>query len=130
MRTYRIAAWCCIIAMAANTSSVFGQNLFKKLMQNHYKVKSVSCNSCHVSGKPKTMRSDFGKLFDTELKGKDISKRLEDAKNNPEQKAAVEKVVATEFMDALKKIDKKEYPGSGTYGDAIQAGKINGIKVE
>jgi len=130
MKNYRLTAWCCMVVMAVNTTGAFGQSLFKKLTQEHYKVKSVSCNTCHVSGKPKTMRGDFGKLFDAELKGKDISKRLKDAKNDPEKKAAVEKVVGAEFMEALKKIDKREFPGGGTYGEAIRAGKVKGIRVE
>lgn len=128
MKRLRFASWIAILAIALNASGVYAQSLFKKAMTEHLKLKSVSCSACHIAGKPKTNRSDFGKLFEKELTGKNVTARLKSAPSSPSEKQVVESAVKKEFIDALKKVVKKEYPGGGTYGEAIKAAKIKGIQ--
>ena len=130
MRKLRLGAWICLVAILLNSTGVFAQTLFKKELQAHYGVKSVSCNTCHVSGKPKKMRNDFGELFAKGLAGKNVTKRIKESKSDPDLKAKVEAEVKKEFGEVMKKIDKMKYPGGGTYGEAIKAGKIAGVKLE
>ncbi len=130
MRKFRLAAWFAIAAIVLNTSGVYAQSAFKKALQKHLgleKGSSISCNACHVSNKPKKMRNDFGKLFDKELEGKDITARLKGA---GAQKKVVTAKVTAEFLEALQKIEKTDHPDGGTYGEALKAGKIAGVKTE
>ncbi len=128
MKRLRFASWLAILAFTLNATGVHAQSLFKKAMTEHLKLKSVSCSACHIAGKPKTNRSDFGKLFEKELTGKNVTGRLKSASVAP-NKNQVEAAVKKEFIDALKKVLKKDYPGGGTYGEAINAAKIKGIDV-
>lgn len=119
-------AVCFVFAVDANAHSEF-----KKALQKKYNLKSVSCNTCHVKGKPKSERSDFGKLFDKHFKGKDISakyKKLKDEELDDEIDE-FKKYMDKEFKKAIVEIEKVEKDGS-TIGKMIKEGKIDGIKLK
>ena len=97
----------------------------------------VSCNACHVKGKPKSERSDFGKLFYAEFKSKELTKNFK-AKQK-ESKAAKTKyekeTMIPAFKKAIEKIakqkekkdSKEEQKNAKTYDELIKAGEIANI---
>ena len=133
MKSYRWAAWCALLAIVGNVGITHAQTLFRTQLKDKYGFKIVSCNTCHVSGKPKTMRNDFGQLFADELAAKTVTDRLNKVKtldrDDPKRKA-VEETVTKEFHEALKKIEAMEAPGGGTYADALKAGEVDGITLK
>ena len=83
----------------------------------------VSCNACHVKGKPKTERSEFGKLFFKQLKDKNISATFK-SKSGPDKKTYEKDVMIPAFKEALKKVKAQKNKEGETYDDLIKAGKI------
>ena len=84
-----------------------------------------SCKTCHVNGKPKSVRNPFGIALDKAIPGS-AAKRLKKAgAKGDDAKAAEQKKIDAEFLVALKKVLKLESPsGGGTYGERIKAGRL------
>ena len=69
--------------------------------------KKVACNVCHIAGRPKRERNDYGQALDALLD------RRSDAKNK------------AKIQEALKTVAKMKKNGSGvTYFDLIGQGKL------
>lgn len=112
---------------------------FKKELEKKYPKMKVSCNACHVKGKPKTERSDFGKLFYAELKSEKISATFRAKKKAKKHKEYEKKEMIPLFAKALKKIQKKKQQIEGedgkkvdgkSYDELIKAGEIENISVK
>ena len=134
----RATAWlCCAIVLAMNFSPVLAQTEFRKALQAKYNFRTVSCFTCHArvqpgTENPKQFRNDFGKLFDSHLKDKNVTERLNEVKSlssTDEKKKQVQEAVTKDFMDALEKIEGQDHPDGGTWGEALKAGKIEGTKL-
>ncbi len=100
---------------------------FKKELTKKYEGMKVSCDACHVKGKPKTERNEFGKLFHKEFKDKKITENFK--KLDRDGKKQYEKeVMVPEFKKALEKIKKmKKKDTEMTFDELIKAGEIAGI---
>jgi hypothetical protein len=108
-------------AMFCQTASA--HSAFKKALQEKYDFKSVSCNSCHVKGKPKSDRNDFGKalhepLEEMKFDGKGLTEKYEEVKG--EMSAA--------FLKALETVSKEKSPSGKTWGELLKNAEIDGIK--
>ena len=110
---------------------------FKKQLEKEYPKMKVSCNACHVKGKPKSERSEFGKLFYEHLKPEKISSTFKVKKQAGEHKAYEKKTMIPLFKKALKKVkaQKEQIDGKEegkkvdgkSYDELIKAGKIENI---
>lgn len=94
---------------------------------------AISCKLCH--GKTRAMRTDFGKLFEKEFKGKNFTMRLKAARAaKPANPEAVQKIVdemVAEFKEALEKVEQMKPEEDGlTYGELIQQAKLENVKVK
>ena len=113
---------------------------FKKAFQEKYidnstsddlkaAFKKESCNTCHVKGKEKTVRNDYGKAL-AKFTGGSV---LKDSKA---AKASGGDAAAKEVMDkALKALDEgfdkvadEKSPSGKTYGELIKDGKLPASK--
>ncbi|MEZ6096781.1 MAG: hypothetical protein R3C03_21580 [Pirellulaceae bacterium] len=63
--------------MISSTTDAYGHTVFKKVMQKKYSELRVSCEACHVKGKPKTERNEFGQKFFEQLKDQELTKQWE-----------------------------------------------------
>ena len=80
---------------------------FKKQVQKKYPGMKVNCNACHVKGKPKTERNDFGKLFAKELKASNPTLTEEwKSKKGAVKKKYESKTMVPAFDKALAKVKK------------------------
>ena len=132
-RISRVLIVCLAVGcMSALTSTADAHGVFKKHVEKKYANMTVSCNACHVKGKPKTERTDFGKLFAKEFKEQKLA--LTDTWN-AKKKISREEVkkyetgtMVPEFDKALKKIKEMTNEDKVKYDDLIKSGKIDGIK--
>lgn len=106
---------------------VAAHTTFKKEMGKAYKDMKVSCNACHVKEKPKSQRTDFGKLFEKEFEGMDITANFK-SKKGAEKKKYEKEVMIPAFQKALAKIKKMKNEDGKTYDELIKAGEIPGIE--
>jgi hypothetical protein len=123
----RVAICSPVLVVFLFTSQATAHLVFKKEISAKYANMNVTCNACHVDGKAKTERNDFGKLFAKELKDHDISATYK-SKKGAERKEFEKEVMIPEFKKALDKIKaRKPKDQEKTYDQLIKAGEIKGI---
>lgn len=130
----------CVLTLCSNTASA--HTLFKKAFEKAYPTMKVSCNSCHVKGKPKTEHSEFGELFHDQLKSEKVTEMWKAAKadgGKSAQKEYENETMLPLFKEALKKVqattvpevEGEENPNAGkTYDQLIKAEEIENIKID
>jgi hypothetical protein len=122
---FAIAAFGGLVA----TNPASGHTVFRKYMQGKYKNLQVKCEACHIKGKPKTERNEFGNLFFTILKDKDLTKQWEALKG--EEKRKFEKETMTPaFEKALELVKEKKNDKDKKYGEMIAAGEIENMGIK
>lgn len=121
-----LLAICTIFAFAQNASA---HSAFKKAFEAKYNVKA-SCTVCHDK-KSKEIRTDFGKLYDKALKGKEITKKWKAAKamGSTVRKKYEAGEMTTEFKKAMETVGKMKKDDT-TYADLIKDLKIEGLKAK
>lgn len=133
----------CLVSLVWLTSTnASGHTLFKKAFEKAYPTMKVSCNACHVKGKPKTAHSEFGELFHEELKPEKVTQNWKAAKDDggkSAQKEYEKETMLPLFEKALKKIqattvpevEGEENPNAGkTYDQLIKAEEIEDIRID
>lgn len=99
--------------------------VFKKHVQQKYPGMKVNCNACHVKGKPKTERNDFGKLFAKELKASNPTLTEEwKSKKGAEKKQYETTTMVPAFDKVLAKVKTLTNDKQEVYDDLIKSGKI------
>ena len=132
MKRYRLALVCSLIAIMVLPSAALAQTEFQIALRKKYNFKTVTCAACHPNIKDKTERNEFGTLLAKELKGKDVTKRLEDVKEKDVEDPArikVKEEVTKEFLDALPKVETQKSKSGETFGELLKAGKLEGVKL-
>ena len=109
-------------------ASAEGHMTFKKQLQKKYPGVKVSCNACHVKGKPKTDRSEFGKLFAKELKKTHPTLSADfKGKKGQAKKDFEAKTMLPAFDKALKIVKKAKNKKGETYDSLIKSFQIADI---
>jgi hypothetical protein len=103
---------------------------FGSAMKKHYRLRSVSCYTCHVKGEEKEVVNPFGKTVGKLIDDKKFGEKIAIVKEaSLKERLKVNEEVEKEFIAALKKLDKLKSPSGKTYAEAITAGEIEGIKL-
>ena len=132
---------CCALVLAAgvsfSSSSAPAHTAFKNALQKKYDFKSVSCNTCHEKGKPKTERTEFGQSFQDgigalEFDGMSLTEKFEALKENgtEAEKDDFTIVMTESFLEVLKEVVEKENEAGEKWGALLEAGSIDGIKLK
>ena len=101
---------------------------FKKHLQKKYPGMKVNCNACHIKKKPKTERSEFGKLFAKPLKESNPTITADwKSKKGDEKKKYEAEVMVPAFDKLLTKVKMSKNDKDEVYDELIKAGKIDGI---
>ncbi len=82
-------------------------------------VKKAGCNVCHIKGKKKTERNEYGLALSKLLKKKDFTT----AKIKEDPKAADKKM-----EEGFTKVEKMKNKAGKTFGELLKAGKLPGVK--
>ena len=107
--------------------TINAHDCFQDPMEERYGLKSVSCKTCHPNNKDRSIHNEFGKLFETALKGKDLTKKFNEAEKKGEEAVAeYEKEMVKHFVEAMKVVEKKQM----TFEDLIKYGLLNGVRLE
>ena len=146
MKRLRLHSVLTLVAIVAHATVANAQIVFRTELKEKYDFKTVSCYACHMrksdvaedqvtkfEENSKAFRNAFGKRLEELLKEKNVTQRLKEAKKLPREdvkRQAVEEQVKKEFHEALKKLETMECPDGRTYKEALQKGKIDGIKVK
>lgn len=131
------------IVVGVAVASVFGWSAssveaiapFKQAFQKKYvdesgneefkaAFKEASCNVCHLKGKKKEERNEYGKALDELIEG-NANKRIQEAKkiNDDELKKVTDQVLE-ELEKAFEKVAEKKAASGETYGEMLKAGKL------
>jgi hypothetical protein len=129
----RFAVWCAVSVASVGVlaPSVQAMSEFKKAFQEKYVDKSgneafkaafqkASCNVCHLKGKKKEERNDYGKELAELIEG-NATERL---KVPADQKDKVKADILKELEKAFDEVAKKKSASGETYGNLIQAGQL------
>lgn len=118
-----------VVALVFSASNVLAHSVFKKEMQKKYAGMKVSCNACHVKKKPKTERSEFGKLFHKELQKTHVNLTKDwKSKKGATKKDYEKKTMIPAFEAALKIVKANKNDKGELYDDLIKNEKIAEIK--
>ena len=116
-----------LLIVAIVQGSSFAHDCFKEPLQSKYNLKTVSCKTCHPNNKDKSIHNEFGKLLETELKGKGLSKMFKEAEAKGEEAVkAVEPEMVKHFLEALKVVEKKKM----SFEDLMKYGLLNGVRLK
>ena len=113
------------VMLAGFCSTAPAHMAFKKNVQQKYPGMKVNCNACHIKGKPKTDRNDFGKLFAKELKASNPTLTEEwKSKKGAEKKKYESSEMVPAFDKALAKVKTLTNDKQEVYDDLIKSGQI------
>ena len=119
-----------LLAIAAGVicfaSKGLAHDCFKLPLEERYKLKTVSCKTCHPNNKDRSIHNKLGIMFENALKGKDLSKKFKEAEaKGDEAKAEYEKEMVEEFRKVMVEIEQQKM----TLKDMIEFGLINGMRL-
>ncbi len=126
-----LAAW--LVAWLV-VPPVYAQIELGTVLKKHYKLRFVSCNSCHIkeadeeAEKTKDKLTPFGEVIVRLVAGRQITERLNAVKDKEEEKEEVKEAIKREFAETVKKLDALKDASGKTYAELIQAGEIDGLK--
>jgi len=141
----RVVAFLCLFSMLVSPATLArGQSELGKIVKARHDLKSVTCYACHThkrdvteadltafSQNSKAFRNAFGKELDKHLKGKELTPRLEKAKelssDDPQRDKIIESVTK-DFLESLEKVEATKSPAGPTYGELLKSGRLDGVK--
>ncbi len=113
------------------SSPAIGHTVFKKELTKKYSKTRVSCELCHVKGKPKDERNEFGELFFKKMKDQDLTKQWEAFGENAEAKSKFEKeTMLPAFVKVLDEVKTMKNKEDITYDSLLAEAKLPGLKVK
>lgn len=114
-----LSSWC---------ATATAHTVFKKELQKKYPEVIFKCEACHVKGKPKTERNEFGELFYKQTKDQKLTEAWDKLKGAAKKKYENETMVPA-FNKALDEVKKlKKEGGEETYDELIKNLKIENTK--
>lgn len=117
--------------LGLSTGAVQAHTVFKKMLEKKYPGVRVSCEACHVKGKPKTERNEFGQVFFEQLKDQDLTKQWQAFEEDKDGKAKFEKeTMLPAFEKALEVVKEAKNKEEVAYDALIKDVKLPGLKVK
>lgn len=107
-------------------SNAVAHDCFTKPLEERYKLKTVSCKTCHPNNKDRSIHNKLGIMFENALKGKELTKKFNQAEAQGEEaKIECEKMMVEEFKKVLVEVEQEKL----TLADMIKFGLINGMRL-
>lgn len=131
MKYWMLAAAFLFAGLLAPAANVTAHSELKKEMEKGNKHLKVSCNACHVKGKKKTVRNEFGEALFQEFKQFKFSEAIHKIKDKKKKKEYFEKNVFPEYRKAFKKVATKDVKNKkgDKWADLVKNGKLPGVKL-
>lgn len=129
IRFSRVVCYSMTLVLFASAVPAEGHTVFKKALEKKFEGVRVSCDTCHVKGKPKTERNEFGQLFHEQFKEEELTAKWEAFGADRTGKKAFETEVMTpSFHKALEKVKQMKNKEEMTYEALIKECKLDGLK--
>ncbi len=100
----------------------------KNMFEKEYSHLKVTCNACHVQGKGKEVRNDFGAAIHSKVADEEFSKKYKEIKDRDEKKKYMEESI----LPAIKKsigevVEKESNPDGEKWADLIKNATLPGV---
>lgn len=100
------------------------KNMFEK-ENPHLKV---TCNACHVQGKNKNVRNEFGETIHAKFADQDFSKKFKEIKDKAEKKKFMEETILPAVKKSIAEVVDKESNAAGEkWADLIKNATLPGV---
>ena len=117
-----------LFAACLAPSSAQAHSDFKKLFEKEYAHLKVTCNACHVKGKKKDVRNEFGMALHKKFEKEEFTKKLKDIKDRDEKKKYMEEKVLPVVKKAMKEtIEKEKNKAGDDWADLVKNGTLPGV---
>ncbi|MBW3595785.1 MAG: hypothetical protein KY475_00760 [Planctomycetes bacterium] len=129
----------CLFVHGCLTATALGHPPFGLALKAKYELRLVTCYACHVKGKDESgkllgreHRNEFGQALHEALKEKNITARIEAAKElSFLERKEVNEAATADFLKALEQLEDKPAAESGkTWRELIESGEMEGVKLK
>ncbi|MDP1564351.1 MAG: hypothetical protein Q8M16_23475 [Pirellulaceae bacterium] len=124
-RSFLIVAFGCL-GLSGTTASAHTEikNMFEK-ENPHLKV---TCNACHVQGKGKEVRNEFGEAIHSKVADQGFSKAFKEIKDKDEKKKFMEETILPAVKKSVAEVVDKECNKAGEkWADLIKNATLPGV---
>lgn len=114
------------VGLSVTTASAHTEikNMFEK-ENSHLKV---TCNACHVQGKGKEVRNEFGEAIHSKVADQDFSKKFKDIKDKEEKKKFMEETILPAVKKSIAEVVENESNAAGEkWADLVKNGTLPGV---
>lgn len=126
VRCYLLVVSLACLGLSVSTASAHTEikNMFEK-ENPHLKV---TCNACHVQGKGKEVRNEFGEAIHAKVADQEFSKKFKEIKDKEEKKKFMEETI----LPAVKKsvaevVDKESNKAGEKWADLVKNATLPGV---
>ena len=114
------------VSLALALAPALAHDVFKEPLEKRYKLKTVSCKTCHPNSKDRSIHNAFGQMFADQFKGMGMSEKYEAAEAAGEEaKKKYEAEMVAAFEKAMLVVEKRKL----TVAEMLRAGLMNGTRL-
>jgi disulfide oxidoreductase YuzD len=100
----------------------------KNMFEKEYSHLKVTCNACHVQGKGKEVRNEFGEAIHAKFADQDFSKKFKEIKDKDEKKKFMEETILPVVKKSVSEVVDKESNKAGEkWADLIKNATLPGV---
>lgn len=117
-----------VSCLALSVSTATAHTEIKNMFEKEYSHLKVTCNACHVQGKGKEVRNEFGEAIHTKVADQEFSKKFKEIKDKGEKKKFMEEMI----LPAVKKsvaevVDKESNKAGEKWADLVKNATLPGV---
>jgi cytochrome c553 len=124
---------CCLLVVSLawlglSVSTASAHTEIKNMFEKENPHLKVTCNACHVQGKGKEVRNEFGEAIHTKVADQEFSKKFKEIKDKEEKKKFMEETI----LPAVKKsvaevVDKESNKAGEKWADLVKNATLPGV---
>jgi disulfide oxidoreductase YuzD len=111
-----------------SATSAWAHTEIKNMFEKEYAHLKVTCNACHVQGKGKEVRNEFGAAIHKKVADEDFSKKFKEIKDKAEKKKYMEETILPAIKKSVAEVVEKESNSAGDkWADLIKNATLPGV---
>ncbi len=124
---------CCLLVVSLaclglSVSTASAHTEIKNMFEKENPHLKVTCNACHVQGKGKEVRNEFGEAIHAKVAEQEFSKKFKEIKDKAEKKKFMEETI----LPAVKKsvaevVDKESNKAGEKWADLVKNATLPGV---
>ena len=101
----------------------------KNLLEKEHSHLKATCNACHVQGKGKEVRNEFGQAIHAKVASEDFSAKYKEIKDRAEKKKYMEETILPAIKKSMSEVIENESNKEGEkWADLIKNATLPGVK--